>query len=110
VTLTVKYVDRLGCSDRYISLWKERFQQERLSGLDSRYRGARHRRRTGEIEARILEVTRRGPTDGSTVDYGTAFSGLGVAKKTANSFFEGGRPGRNFSTRLLSISISGSRR
>jgi transposase len=66
VTLTVKYVDRLGCSDRYISLWKERFQQERLSGLDSRYRGARHRRRTGEIEARILEVTRRGPTDGST--------------------------------------------
>ena len=52
--------------DRYISLWKERFQQERLSGLDSRYRGAEHRRRTAEIEARILEVTRRGPTDGST--------------------------------------------
>ena len=58
--------ERLGCSDRYISLWKERFQQERLSGLDSRYRGAEYRRRTGEIEARILEVTRRGPTDGST--------------------------------------------
>lgn len=58
--------ERLGCSDRYISLWKERFQQERLSGLDSRYRGAKHRRRSAEIEARILEVTRRGPTDGST--------------------------------------------
>ena len=58
--------ERIGCSDRYISLWKERFQQERLSGLDSRYRGAKHRRRTAEIEARILEVTRRGPTDGST--------------------------------------------
>src|SRR6202790_451110 len=57
---------RLGASHRYISLWKERFQQERLSGLDSRYRGAKHRRRTAEIEARILEVTRRGPTDGST--------------------------------------------
>jgi transposase-like protein len=27
---------RLGCTDRYISLWKERFQQERLGGLDSR--------------------------------------------------------------------------
>jgi hypothetical protein len=53
--------ERLGCSDRYVSLWKERFQQERLSGSDSRYRGAKHRRRTGEIEARILEVTRRGP-------------------------------------------------
>jgi hypothetical protein len=23
--------ERLGCTDRYISLWKERFQQERLS-------------------------------------------------------------------------------
>jgi len=61
-----KIGERLGCSDRYISLWKERFQQERLSGLDSRYRGAKHRRRSAEIEARILEVTRRGPTDGST--------------------------------------------
>jgi transposase len=58
--------ERLGCTDRYISLWKERFQQGRLSGLDSRYRGAEHRRRTAETEARILEVTRRGPTDGST--------------------------------------------
>src|ERR1700676_1201021 len=57
---------RLGASHRYISLWKERFQQERLSGLDSRYRGAKHRRRTAEIEARILELTRRGPHDGST--------------------------------------------
>src|ERR1700738_939093 len=36
--------ERLGCSDRYISLWKERFQQERLSGLDLRYRGAKDRR------------------------------------------------------------------
>src|ERR1700704_4597299 len=48
---------RLGCTDRYISLWKERFQQERLGGLDSRYRGAEHR---------ILELTRSEPTDGST--------------------------------------------
>lgn len=58
--------ERLSCTDRWISLWKERFQQERLSGLDSRYRGAKHRRRTAETEARILELTRRGPTDGST--------------------------------------------
>src|ERR1700675_2959765 len=57
---------RLGCTDRYISLWKERFQQERLGGLDSRYRGAEHRRRTAETEARILELTRSEPTDGST--------------------------------------------
>src|SRR3979411_2712577 len=57
---------RLGCTDRYISLWKERFKQERLIGLDSRYRGAEHRRRTAQTEARILELTRGKPTDGST--------------------------------------------
>src|SRR5258708_9304611 len=58
--------ERLACTDRYISLWKERFKQERLVGLDSRYRGAEHRRRTPQTEARILELTRRGPTSGST--------------------------------------------
>src|SRR5258708_13526184 len=58
--------ERLACTDRYISLWKERFRRERLVGLDSRYRGAEHRRRTAQTEARILELTRRGPTDGST--------------------------------------------
>ena len=58
--------ERLACTDRYISLWKERFKQERLVGLDSRYRGAEHRRRTPQTEARILELTRRGPTNGST--------------------------------------------
>jgi transposase len=55
--------ERIGCSDRYVSLWKDRFQRERLSGLDSRYHGAEHRRRTAETEARILELTRRGPTE-----------------------------------------------
>src|SRR5271166_2589108 len=58
--------ERLGCTDRYINLWKERFQQERLSGLDSRYRGAEYRRRTAQTEARILELTRSEPTDAST--------------------------------------------
>src|ERR1700716_3040807 len=58
--------ERLGCTDRYSSLWKERFKQERLIGLDSRYRGAEHRRRTAQTEARILELTRGEPTDGST--------------------------------------------
>ena len=58
--------EKLSCTDRYISGWKQRFKQERLAGLDSRYRGAEHRRRTAQTEARILELTRRGPTDGST--------------------------------------------
>jgi transposase len=77
--------ERVGCTDRYISLWKERFQQGRLSGLDSRYRGAEHRRRTAETEARILEVTRRGPTDGSThwISYRLAKE-VGVSQSTVS--------------------------
>src|ERR1700745_1391537 len=58
--------EKLSCTDRYISGWKQRFKQERLAGLDCRDRGAEHRRRTAKTEARILELTRRGPTDGST--------------------------------------------
>jgi transposase len=57
---------QLHCTDRYISSWKRRFQQQRLRGLDSRYRGSRRRVRTAESEARILEATRKGPSDGST--------------------------------------------
>src|SRR5260221_7518331 len=57
---------RLGCSDEYIREWKRRFQGERLAGLDSRYRGSQRRTRTAETEARILEATRQGPTDGTT--------------------------------------------
>src|SRR5271168_679169 len=58
--------ERLRCTDRYINLWEERFQQGRLSGLDSHYRGAGYRRRTAQTEARILELTRSEPTDAST--------------------------------------------
>ena len=58
--------ERLDCSDEYIREWKRRFQEERLAGLDSRYRGSQRRTRTAETEARILEATRQGPTDGTT--------------------------------------------
>src|SRR5258708_12824687 len=57
---------RLDCTDRYISVWKKRCQQGRLSGLDSRYRGSQRRVRTAETEAKILAATRKGPTDGTT--------------------------------------------
>src|SRR4030088_13920 len=45
---------------------EEALQEERLAGLDSRYRGSQRRTRTAETEARILEATRQGPTDGTT--------------------------------------------
>jgi hypothetical protein len=42
---------RLGCTDRYTSIWKPRFKHERLAGLDSPHRGAEYRQWTAEIEA-----------------------------------------------------------
>src|SRR5258706_11640430 len=82
--------ERLACTDRYISLWKERFRHERLVGLDSRYRGAEHRRRTAQTEARILELTRRGPTDGSThwSSYRLAKE-VGVSQSTVSRVWRG---------------------
>ncbi len=48
--------ERLDCSDEYIREWKKRFQEERLAGLDSRYRGSQRRTRTAEGDVRILEA------------------------------------------------------
>src|SRR5260221_14006964 len=53
---------RLDCRDEYIREWKRRFQEERLAGLDSGYRGSQRRTRTAQTEARILDATRQGPT------------------------------------------------
>ena len=56
----------LGCNANYISCWKARFLAERLSGLYARHPGRAIEKRTPKLEARILDWTRRGPTDGST--------------------------------------------
>jgi transposase len=56
----------LGCNASYISRWKGRFLAQRLAGLYSRHLGRAVDKRTPRLEARILEWTRRGPSDGST--------------------------------------------
>jgi len=56
----------LGCSSAYVARWKERFQRHRLAGLDSRYAGRKAWVITPQMEARVLERTRRSPPDGST--------------------------------------------
>jgi transposase len=56
----------LGCSSAYILRWKQRFEEQRLAGLFGRHRGRHVQRRTPKLEAKILEWTRRRPTDGST--------------------------------------------
>ena len=59
-------VAALDCNRSYISRWKERFLSERLAGLYARHRGRAVDKRTPRLEAKILEWTRRGPSDGST--------------------------------------------
>jgi len=83
--------ERLDCSDEYIREWKKRFQEERLAGLDSRYRGSQRRTRTAEGEARILEATRQGPTDGTT-----HWSSYRLAKKLGLSQSSVSRVWRHF--------------
>ena len=56
---------RLGCAVHYISRLKTRFAEGRLIGLDPRFPGAERGRSSARTEARILEWTRREPTDGS---------------------------------------------
>jgi transposase len=56
---------RVGCAVHYISRLQKRFKEERLIGLDPRFPGTDCGRNSAETEARILEWTRREPTDGS---------------------------------------------
>lgn len=56
----------MGCSLSFVQRWKGRFERERLSGLYSRHQGRAVKRRTPALEARILQATRKRPTDGST--------------------------------------------
>ena len=64
---------RLNCTDRYISVWKRRFEQERLKGLDSRYRGSQRRVRTAQMEAKSWKQRAKGPVTepliGAAIDW-----------------------------------------
>jgi transposase len=58
--------NELRCSSEYIARWKQRFLETRIAGLDSRHRGRKAWVVTPKMEARVIELTRRPPTDGST--------------------------------------------
>ena len=58
--------EHLACSRGFVATWRHRFADARLAGLYSRHRGQAPMRRTPQTEARILDATRRAPTDGST--------------------------------------------
>ena len=57
---------RVDCSEPFISKWKKRFVAERLAGLYVRHEGRPVTVLTPKVEARILNWTRKKPTDGST--------------------------------------------
>lgn len=58
--------DKLDCARGFIARWRKRFLDERLAGMYSRHRGQTTKRRTPQLEARILKATQKDPTDGST--------------------------------------------
>lgn len=58
--------EKVGCSEPFISKWKKRFLAERLAGLYSRHAGRPVTVLTPKVEARILNWTRKKPTDGTT--------------------------------------------
>jgi transposase len=56
----------LSCGATYVSRWKQRFIDARISGLFSRHPGRAVQKGRPQLEARILAWTQRKPTDGST--------------------------------------------
>jgi transposase len=54
------------CSVNTVRLWQQRFQDEGLAGLYGRHQGRKVQEESPELEAKILDYTRRSPQDGST--------------------------------------------
>jgi len=57
---------QVGCTAPFISKWKKRFVAEGLAGLYNRHAGRPVSVLTPKVEARILNCTRKKPTDGTT--------------------------------------------
>jgi transposase len=58
--------ERIECSRGFVASWSKRFAEQRIAGLYSRHFGQVATVLTPKLEARILEATRRAPSDGST--------------------------------------------
>ncbi|MBI3665784.1 MAG: IS630 family transposase, partial [Acidobacteria bacterium] len=57
---------RLGITAPTISLWKRRFQESGMEGLEPQHRGTSPRKITPAVQARIVARTLKAPPDGST--------------------------------------------
>jgi transposase len=58
--------ERVPCSRGFLASWSQRFLEQRIAGLYSRHLGQVASVLTPELEARILEATRRAPPGGVT--------------------------------------------
>lgn len=58
--------EKVDCSEPFISKWKRRFLRQGLAGLYTRHAGRPTKVLTPKMEARILNWTRKKPTDGTT--------------------------------------------
>jgi transposase len=58
--------EAVGWSSATIAKWKSRFEADRLAGLWGRHQGSKPRLRTPQMEARILNWTRKAPPSGAT--------------------------------------------
>jgi len=58
--------EKVDCSEPFISKWKKRFLQQGLAGLYTRHAGREAKVLTPKMEARVLNWTRKTPTDGTT--------------------------------------------
>jgi transposase len=65
--LSYREIERkLGASAPTVSLWKSRFEQSGVDGLQGQHKGSRPRTATPAIQARIIRRVQQKPTDGST--------------------------------------------
>lgn len=82
--------ERLDTTAPTISRWKDRFLQQRVDGLlEIRHPGQRPSVSTPSLQAKVLEVTRRKPKDGSTHwSCRKLASQLGVSKDTVQRVWQ----------------------
>lgn len=59
-------MSELSITSRTVATWKKRFLENRIEGLRSQYKGSKATVLTPEVEARILDWTRRPPPAGMT--------------------------------------------
>jgi len=56
----------LGTSKKTIAVWKKRFEEAGIDGLEARHKGSRPRAATAAVQARVARRVQQKPPDGST--------------------------------------------